>query len=113
MEIVALVTAVLGLATVITKNTLSNKADRQGQIQNLMYEFVEEWGYSLDDMKMIAPMLYKKETVFFEYEYYKAIDIYNARNDNKELINRGITNNIQTILIVVIIALAIYYVVNK
>jgi len=109
----AIIAGAVTIGTLIATSVITNKNNQKAEIRSLMEEFVVPFGYSLEDMKNMAPKLYKKNKKYFEEEYNMAIAEYNAQKNSKENFISDLKSFAKPILIIAIIAMGIYYVINQ
>ena len=102
----AIIGAVVSIGTSIGSYFIAKKGDQKGDILQIMEEYVYGYGMSLEQLKTLFPTLYKKNTKYFDEQY----KIYKSKYDEKQKDVTDWKENAKPIFILVIIALAAYYV---
>ena len=107
--ITTIVDAVVGLGTEITKLVIGIKGQQRVAIQDFMNEYVAHGNATLQGAIAMNPSLYNQNKQKFVAEYLKAA----SRRETDIIKAEKQQPQINTILIVAVIALVIYYIATK
>jgi len=107
----AIITAIVGVGTSITSFFVSKKGAQKQDIIQIMDEHVAVGGMSNADLKEMYPDLYKKNTKYWNEQYDIAWKEFQLKPKTKA--TNFTVENAKPILIFLVIALGLYYLVNK